>query len=85
MKSVTKGNWKKMEINAVGTREDDDEWETIELSADSGAVVTVGPKDKCEAYPIEETAESKAGRHFYGANGSPIKNYGVRNVTGVTE
>ena len=74
MKNVSRGNWKRMEVNAVGTCEDDDEWETIELSADSGAVVTVGPKDECEWYPIEETAESKAGKNFYGANGSRIAN-----------
>ena len=36
-------------------------------------------------HPIEETPESKEGKNFFGANGSVIKNYGVREVSGRTE
>ena len=56
----------------------------MEVTADSGAVTTVGPKNTCTAFPLEETVASRAGKHFTGANGSPIRNYGVRKVKAVT-
>ena len=57
----------------------------VKVTVDSGAVTTVGPRAVCAAFPIEETPASKAGKHFVGANGSVIKNYGVRKVTGRTK
>ena len=83
MKRVNRKEWKRVEVCAVETR--DEEWETVEVSVDSGAVVTVGPKEKCTGYPLEETEASRRGQPFYGANGSKIKNYGMRRVKGVTE
>ena len=83
MQKVSRKKWKRVDICSVEV--DDDEWETVEVSVDSGAVVTVGPRGKCTGYPLEETEASRKGQHFYGANGSKIKNYGMRRVKGVTE
>ena len=83
MKKVCRNRWKRVDLCAVETEAD--EWGTVEVSVDSGAVVTVGPKEKCTGYPLEETEASRKGQPFYGANGSKIKNYGMRRVKGVTE
>ena len=51
-------------IDAV--TQDDDEWEMVTATADSGAANTVGPKTLCEAIPIKPTEASIAGdgSHF---------------------
>ena len=78
MKRVEKKHWKKVEHMINGVQEG--EWEVVEVTVDSGAVTTVGPKDVATAFPLEETEESRAGRKFYAANGSPIDNYGRRRT-----
>ena len=52
MKQVPRKHWK-----PINTREElflgtvGEEYETVEVTADSGAVTTVGPKDACTAFP----------------------------------
>ena len=60
-------------------------WEKIRIQIDSGAVDTVGPKSAGKAFYIKPTKASKAGKHYIAANGSTIKNYGERIITGETD
>ena len=60
------------------------EWEKITFVGDSGAVDHVLTKKAAEAFPVKQTAMSKAGVGFTAANGTPIRNYGARELKGVT-
>ena len=62
----------------------EDQWETIPITVDSGAVDTVGPKEVGAQFPITPTRESRLGLGYRAANGSPIKNYGERVLKGQT-
>ena len=63
----------------------DGDWKEPDVSVDSGAVTTVGPRRKCTTFLIEPTEASRSGKHLYGANGSVIRTYGVRMIQGLTE
>ena len=41
-------------------------------------------KDAAKAFKVSETAMSKAGIGFIAANGTKIKNYGIKKLNGVT-
>ena len=56
----------------------------ITFVGDSGAVDHVLTKKAAEAFPVKPTAMSKAGVGFTAANGTPIRNYGARELKGVT-
>ena len=44
----------------------------------------MGPKSAGQHIEIEETEDSIRGRNYRAANGKPIKNYGQRKITGLT-
>jgi hypothetical protein len=52
---------------------------------DSGAIDTVGPKDIAGAFKMKETEMSRKRIGFVAANGSGIKNYGVKLIVGYTD
>ena len=58
------------------------EWEKIVVTADSGAIDSVTPKDSAEAFRLKETEASRKGMRYRAANGSGIKNYGEKDVSG---
>jgi hypothetical protein len=60
-------------------------WERIRVQVDSGAIDTVAPKDVAKKFALRETPASRRGVGFVAANGSKIKNYGERKVTGYTD
>ena len=66
------------EVNSI-----DGNHEKITVTADSGAVDTVGPKHIAQGIPIKPTKASKEGRHYRAANGTQIKNYGQKRLEGV--
>eukprot|EP00959_Pyramimonas_sp_CCMP1952_P461238 9481258-Pyramimonas_sp.AAC.3 len=59
--------------------------ETIVVTVDSGAYNTVGPPKVGTYFPIKHTNASKQGKHYSAANGTTIKNYGQRVITGRNE
>eukprot|EP00959_Pyramimonas_sp_CCMP1952_P338477 7088403-Pyramimonas_sp.AAC.1 len=71
------------EVNAVPPQSTTHE--TIVVTVGSGAYNTVGPSRIGTYFPIKQTDASKQGRHYSAANGTTIKNYGQRVVTGKNE
>ena len=61
------------------------QWERIQITVDSGAMRNVFPKNVAEAFEIKESVMSKAGINFVAANDTVIKNYGSRQIMGLTE
>ena len=59
--------------------------ETIVVTVDSGAYNTVGPRHVGTHFPIKHMEASQEGKNYTAANGSAIKNYGQRVITGNNE
>ena len=59
--------------------------ETVQVTIDSGAVDTVGPKKVGAGFPIVPTKESVRGIGYRAANGTHIKNHGERTIEGTTK
>ena len=72
------------EVNAVPTTNQDSSFEVITVTVDSGAYNTVGPPKVGTHFEVKPTEASASGRHYRAANGSVIRNYGQRVVTGRT-
>ena len=60
-------------------------WERIRVQVDSGAIATVAPNDVAKTFVLRESPASRRGAGFMATNGSKIKNYGERKVTGHTD
>ena len=73
------------EVNAVPTVNQDADYETISVTVDSGAYNTAGPPKVGTHFDVKPAEASAAGRHYRAANGSIIRNYGQRVVTGRTD
>ena len=73
------------EVNAVPKGNDDQNFETLVVTVDSGAYNTVAPLKVATHFKIEPTKASQTGQHYRAANGSTIKNYGQRIVSGSDE
>ena len=73
------------EVNAVPKTEQDSSFEIISVTVDSGAYNTAGPPKVGTHFMINPAEASSAGRHYRAANGSVIRHYGQRVVTGRTE
>ena len=71
------------EVNAVPKVNDTSE--VITVTVDSGAYNTVGPPTTGTHFPLKSTSASASGRHYRAANGTIIKNYGQRVVTGTND
>ena len=56
-------------------------WHQIEVVLDSGAAVSVCPKDMCPQFAMEDFEASKAGVYYTGANGGKLINPGQTHVT----
>ena len=74
-----KNRWSELQSD---DEEGDDKLERIEVTVDSGAVDTVGPPRIANKFPIRETRASRAGLDYRAANGTRIKNYGEKRITG---
>ena len=61
----------------------DGQWEKIRVQVDSGAFDWVTPKSTAAHVPIIETEASRNGICYSAANGSDIKTYGEKVVTGL--
>lgn len=59
--------------------------EELEVTIDSGAVDTVGPRGIAPEIPLEETDASRYGRYYTAANGTRIAIHGMKKVQGYTE
>ena len=70
------------EVNAVPTMNEDNNFETLVVTVDSGAYNTVGPIKVATHFKVEPTKASQSGQHYRAANGSTIRNYGQRIVSG---
>ena len=69
------------EVNAVPKMDEDQAFETLVVTVDSGAYNTVGPKKVATHFKVEPTKASQTGQHYRAANGSIIRNYGQRIVS----
>ena len=72
-------------VNAVPKMNEDKDFETLTVTVDSGAYNTVGPVKAATHFKVEPTKASQAGQHYRAANGSMIRNYGQRIVSGSNE
>ena len=70
-------------ISEVGCHEEG--WERISLKIDSGAIDTVIPPKSGGSFPVKPSEMSKSGKSYRAANGTLIKAYGERSLTGVTD
>ena len=63
------------------------EWESLEVIMDSGAHVSVGPRNigSKAGYVVQESAASRAGVCYTAANGGEIPNLGERLLAVITE
>ena len=61
------------------------EWERVEVTPDSGAADTGGPRSIAPSVPIQETAASKGGVSYTVANGESVPNEGQRPIQGFTD
>jgi hypothetical protein len=61
------------------------EWEKITFTGDSGAVDHVMTLEAAKAFKLNQTYASKNGLTYRAANGTPIKNYGEKHLTGLTK
>ena len=83
--SLVEVNAESPEVNAVPKVNADRNYETLTVTVDSGAYNTVGPPTAGTYFKIEQSKASHAGQHYRAANGSTIKNYGQRVVSGSNE
>ncbi len=54
------------------------EWETLDITADSGAAISMLPEECCTDYPLIPTLESKLGIAYKAANSGKIHEKGMR-------
>ena len=83
--SLVEVNVESPEVNAVPKMSEDKDFETLTVTVDSGAYNTVGPVKVATHFKVEPTKASQSGQHYRAANGSMIKNYGQRIVSGLNE
>lgn len=62
-----------------------EEYDLIEASIDSGASVTIMPKELCEHLPIHPTADSMSGVVYKAASGHPVPDWGSRTFSAQTD
>jgi hypothetical protein len=62
-----------------------EELRRIIMGIDSGAAVTVIPRNVCSDYPVIPNDESRAGIAYRAANGQPVPDLGTRVLSVVTE
>ena len=60
-------------------------YELIEASIDSGASVTIMPKEMCGHLPIHPTRDSVAGVVYKAASGHPVPDWGSRTFSAQTD
>ena len=83
--TITRSDNKDVENRDIDTICIIDGWRKLTLAVDSGAVDHVIKKDEVPFIPIVETEASKAGMCYTAANGSDIRNYGQKRMSGVNE
>jgi len=81
---LSRANPKPVSINSVEPSTYQGNFERVQVTVDSGAIDSVIPKAVAQAFKLEQTYASRNGIDYKGANDSPIKNYGQRNVQGLT-
>ena len=73
------------DVQSVPRPSVDADFEAVTVAVDSGAHHSVGPPDVATYIEVEDTEASRAGRHYSAANGSGIRNYGQRIISGKNE
>ena len=61
-----------------------DDWAYVNITVDSGAVGTVGPRTLGQGIPLVETEASRSGTFYRAANGTKIAVHGKNEVGGCT-
>ena len=71
-----------LELNPVsqGDAAEPSQVSTVSLGIDSGAAVTVIPRELARDYPVEATPESQSGRGYKIADGTTIQDEGKRRI-----
>ena len=77
-------NTSEQELNTVGKEEINAEWEKVTMTADTGAVNHVVTTATVPHLKLKETAASKSGASFTGAEGSKLPNLGEKDIHGFT-
>ena len=72
------------EVSAAPKIDENAEFEIISVTVGSGAYNTAGPQTTGTHFKVTPTEASSKGRHYCAANGSVIRNYGQRIITGRT-
>ena len=78
----TRKTWAKGDVMHLGR--EDDEWEEINITIDSGAVDTVGPKGIRSGCPIQPIESSKIRMFYRAANDTNMGIHGKKAVRGYT-
>jgi hypothetical protein len=63
---------------------DEEEWEEVKITVDSGAVDTVGPRTVGKCIPLVETEASRQGKFYRAANDTKIAIHGKKTICGYT-
>ena len=59
-------------------------WEEVNITIDSGAVDTVGPREVGTGFPVQPTEASKKGMFYRAANNTKIAIHGKKALRGYT-
>ena len=62
----------------------EEEWESVKITVDSGAVDTVGPQGIAKGFPLLSTEASRKGMCYRAANDTKIAIHGKNEVQGFT-
>ena len=60
-------------------------YEVVKITADSGAVDHVAPRNTGKKFRTRDTEASRRGMHYIAANGTKIMNQGEKVISGITE
>ena len=58
--------------------------QVVEMTVDSGACNTIGPKEVGSHFPLYETEASRSGMEYVSASGGTVRNVGERVIHGTT-
>ena len=63
----------------------EEDWERVEATVDSGTIDHVGPKTIGEAFPVRGSDKSRAGFKYRVANGEIVSNEGKKWLEGYSD
>ena len=63
----------------------EDEWERVEITADSGAADMVGPEAAVKAIETQANEASRTGKYYIAAIGGKLMNQGEKKLVGESD